>query len=302
MKSILATATLFLSVAVFVQAQWQPLPSGGISRVAFGSCAKHWQAQPIWNAIIQKKPDLFLFLGDNIYADTDGKSAWSVTEQSLRGEWNRLADKPEFQAAQAAFPFLATWDNLGYGTHNGGAEYPLKLQSKAVFLDFFGEAPEAARRSHSGIYDAKVIGPEGQRVQVILLDTRYYKGAFIKGTMGKEAAKERKVVGKYALNTDTSVTLLGEKQWQWLDAELKKPAKLRLVCSSSQVIRDEKGMDEWGNYPHECARLLQLLSTTKGSKTILLSGNAHFTEISESKKFGGLLEFTSSGMTHTNPY
>ena len=120
--------------------------------------------------------------------------------------------------------------------------------------------------------------------------------------MSKEAAKERKVVGKYAPNSDTSVTLLGEKQWQWLEAELKRPAELRLVCSSTQVIPDEKGMDEWGNYPHERARLLQLLSTTKGSKTILLSGNAHFTEISESKKFGGLLEFTSSGMTHTNPY
>ena len=302
MKSILTTATLFLSVAVFVQAQWQPLPTSQIDRIAFGSCAKHWQAQPIWNAIIQKKPDLFLFLGDNIYADTDGKSAWPVTEASLRGEWARLGDKPEFKAAQKTFPFLATWDNHDYGTHNGGVEYPLKEQSKKAFLDFFGEPEDSARRSHSGIYQSKIIGPEGKRTQIILLDTRYSKGPFVKGTMSKDETKKRKIVGKYAAQNDGSVSLLGEKQWSWLEAELKKPAELRLICSSTQVIPDEKGMDEWGNYPHERSRLLKLLSSTKGSKVIILSGNAHFTEISKSKKFEGLLEFTSSGMTHTNPY
>jgi alkaline phosphatase D len=58
-------------------------------------------------------------------------------------------------------------------------------------IDFFGEAPDAARRSHSGIYDAKVLGPEGQRIQVILLDTCYNKGAFIKGAMFSAQANRR---------------------------------------------------------------------------------------------------------------
>jgi alkaline phosphatase D len=117
----------------------QSLPDGQISRIAFGSCAKQWQHQPIWDAVIAAQPDLFLFLGDAIYADTDGRTAWHVTEKQLAGEWNRLADKPEFQKARAAVPMMATWDNHDYGSHDGGVEFKLKEASKRIFLDFFGE-------------------------------------------------------------------------------------------------------------------------------------------------------------------
>ena len=125
---------------------WLPLPTGEIVRIAFGSCAKHWQPQPIWDQVIAAEPDLFLYIGDAIYADTDGKTAWAVSEGQLRGEWNRLADKPEFQAARAAMPFMATWDNHDYGTHAGGGEFELKRETQAAFLDFFGEPEDSERR------------------------------------------------------------------------------------------------------------------------------------------------------------
>jgi hypothetical protein len=64
-----------------------PASSKVIHRIAFGSCAKHWQHQSIWDAVIAKKPDLFLFLGDAIYADTDGTTAWSVTEEQVEIDW-----------------------------------------------------------------------------------------------------------------------------------------------------------------------------------------------------------------------
>ena len=41
-----------------------------LSRIACGSCAKQSKDQPIWNAVNAAEPDLFIFLGDNIYADT----------------------------------------------------------------------------------------------------------------------------------------------------------------------------------------------------------------------------------------
>jgi alkaline phosphatase D len=94
---------------------------------------------------------LFLFLGDAIYADNDGKTAWSVTKEQLQGEWNRLADKPEFQRFRAAVPMMATWDNHDYGTHNGGVDFELKEVSKRIFLDFFGEPQNSERRQHAGI-------------------------------------------------------------------------------------------------------------------------------------------------------
>ena len=89
----------------------QELSDKPIGRIAFGSCAKHWQPQPIWDAVIDAKPDLWLFLGDAVYADTDGTTAWLVSKEQLIGEWNRLGDKPEFQKAKENIPMMATWDN-----------------------------------------------------------------------------------------------------------------------------------------------------------------------------------------------
>ena len=87
-----------------------PLPQASrtLHRIAFGSCAKHWQHQAIWETIADQNPDLFLFLGDAIYSDTDGKTAWKVTEKHLQGEWNRLADKPEFQRFRSHIPIMAS--------------------------------------------------------------------------------------------------------------------------------------------------------------------------------------------------
>ena len=42
-----------------------------VARIAFGSCAKQDKPQPIWDSIVAWKPERFLFIGDNIYADTE---------------------------------------------------------------------------------------------------------------------------------------------------------------------------------------------------------------------------------------
>src|SRR4051812_45996726 len=44
---------------------------GPVRRIGFGSCVHQGKAQPIWDAVNALKPDVFLLLGDNIYADTD---------------------------------------------------------------------------------------------------------------------------------------------------------------------------------------------------------------------------------------
>ena len=37
-----------------------------LQKIAFGSCAMQFKPQPIWDSITCQKPDLFLFLRDNI--------------------------------------------------------------------------------------------------------------------------------------------------------------------------------------------------------------------------------------------
>ncbi len=147
-----------------------------IHRVAFGSCAFQWKEQPIWSVIAEREPDLFLFIGDAIYGDFDGKKPFTPTADTVRRDWGALAAKPEFRTFREQVPIMATWDNHDYGSHSGGAEFPLKEMMKAAFLDFFDEPSGSPRRKRDGIYTEQTFGEPDKRVQVILLDTRTFKG------------------------------------------------------------------------------------------------------------------------------
>ena len=46
-----------------------------LSRIAFGSCANQAMGQPIWDAVLSYRPDLFLFCGDNVYGDFNSTDA-----------------------------------------------------------------------------------------------------------------------------------------------------------------------------------------------------------------------------------
>ncbi len=273
-------------------------PQATITRIAFGSCAFQWAEQPIWNAVVAAQPDIYLSLGDAIYGDFNGEKAFDVTAESLRREWQKLADHPDWQRLVASVPVAATWDNHDYGHHSAGAEFPLKEQSKQIFLDFFGEPIGSERRRRPGLYDAKIYGPDGQRVQIVLLDTRSFKSP---PALAKRPGGVRGSLGKYAPNEDPAATLLGDAQWGWLEEQLRRPAEIRLIASSGQVVADEKGMDEWGNYPLERRRLFDLVGETDASGVILLSGNVHFSELSVTDEGPyRLVDFTSSGLTHVN--
>ena len=160
----------------FTGADWSPLPKGEVSRIAFGSCAMQWKEQPVWSTVVEANPDVFLFIGDAIYGDWDGKKVVPASEKSLLRDWMKLAAIPEFKRLRKNVPVMATWDNHDYGTNNGGAEFPLKEISRQTFLNFFNEPAGSERRKTSGIFDAKIFGPPDKRLQIILLDTRYFKG------------------------------------------------------------------------------------------------------------------------------
>jgi alkaline phosphatase D len=273
-----------------------PLPQRPY-RIAFGSCAKQWQQQPIWDAIIARRPNLFIFTGNAIYADTDGTRELAVTESHLAAEWDRLLDKPGFQRAREKFPMIASWSNHDYGSRNGGRDFLLRRQSKKIFLDFFEEPSDSSIWQHEGIYHSYEFG---NGLQIILLDTQSFRSS-LKLDPGMKAGKANlDIIGDYL--TDAAGSLLGETQWSWLEQVLKRPAQVRLLVSGKQIIPDQKAMDEWGNYPNERNRLFRLIDKTRASNTILLSGNVQFAELSSFTTPGGttLTELTSSGLTHTN--
>lgn len=293
-----------LSLVPFVSFSSQARASTSpVQRIAFGSCAFQWLDQPIWNAVNESDPDLFLFLGDAIYGDFNGENVFPVTRESLLRDWATLGDKPGFMALREMAPVLATWDNHDYGHHNGGVEFESKEIARTVFLDFFGESTGSMRRQRDGIYDAKIIGPEGKRLQVIMLDNRWNRGPLIPDTRSDEERAALGISGSmgHTPNDDPSVTLLGKNQWKWLEEQLTQPSEVRLICSGTQIVNDAKGMQEWGNFPHERKRLFDLVGFTGAKGVILLSGNVHYTEISKTDEGRyPLYDFTSSGMTHNS--
>lgn len=263
-----------LLTSLFALAADQP-----VARIAFGSCAGQEKPQPIWDAVLAAKPDLFIFLGDNIYADTDNV-------EIMRQKYGQLGAQPGFQKLRAAVPVMAMWDDHDFGKDDVGMENPIKTQAQKQFLDFFGEPADSPRRSQAGVYTARVFGPAGKRVQVILLDTRYHR------TKLKKAGKN------YVPDESPGSTFLGEAQWKWLEEQLRVPAELRIIGSSIQVAAEEHPFEKWANIPAERERLFRLLKDTRATGVVFISGDRHLGEISVIDGGMGypLFDVTSSGL------
>jgi len=58
---------IFLTIAI----SFNGLSQDTISKIAFGSCANQNKPMPVFGLVAIHQPDLFIFLGDNIYADTE---------------------------------------------------------------------------------------------------------------------------------------------------------------------------------------------------------------------------------------
>ena len=242
-----------------------------LSRIAFGSCAKQDKPQPIWDAIIETEPQLFIFLGDNIYGDTQDMEV-------MRAKYALLADQPGFRKLKQICPVVGTWDDHDLGANDAGADYPKKRESQQVFLDFFGVPKDDPRRTQEGVYSSSVYGPKGKRVQLILLDARYFRSPLKAGFKPGEPGEGSR--GIYVPNTDPDATVLGETQWHWLAEQLKVPAELRIIGSGVQVVADEHGSEMWGNFPRERQRLFRLIRETKAEGVVIISGDRHLSEIS----------------------
>ncbi len=265
-------------------------PGEPIRRITFGSCATQERPQPIWKAVVASQPQLLLLLGDNIYADTKNMDV-------MRAKYAKLAAMPGFDTLRKTCPILATWDDHDLGANDAGSDYPKKDESQRIFLDFFGDPADSPRRHRPGVYDAYVFGPAGKRVQVIMLDTRYFRSSPL---ARKPGARENQ--GPYTGNPDTKTTILGEDQWRWLADQLRVPAELRILVSSIQVVAEDHGWEKWMNFPHERDRLFKLIRDTEAEGVIILSGDRHLAELSmmDAKVGYPIYDLTASGFNQAS--
>ena len=103
----------------------RPVPAQGDAptRIAFGSCLSQDRPDPIWDAVLAMDPDLWIWLGDNIYGD-------SSDPEVLWAKWSALYESPRYTALRETCPVLGTWDDHDYGKNDAGVEFAAKAESQ----------------------------------------------------------------------------------------------------------------------------------------------------------------------------
>lgn len=254
--------------------------------IAFGSCNKQNKTNILWKEIIKNEPNLWIWGGDNIYADT-----YDMTK--LKKDYSTLLNNKGYQNLVKNTPIMATWDDHDYGVNDIGYEFNKKKESQQLFLDFLNVEANSERRKQEGIYHSKIIKTTKGTIKVIVLDTRYFRSKLTKS----------KIKGKrYIPDTSENSTILGEKQWNWLQKELSNSkANFNVIVSSIQFLSAEHGFEKWANFPYEVDKLKNTLVNSKAKNVVLLSGDRHISEFSKTYITGisyPLIDFTSSGLTH----
>lgn len=263
------------------------------TRIAFGSCGHQDKPQPIWLPVIADKPEMFIMLGDNIYADTDDP-------HELAAEYRKLAAIPGFAAMRQQTRLVGTWDDHDYGENDAGKDYVAKDASRQLLLDFFTEPADSARRSQEGgVYTSYWINQGQHRVQIILLDLRWNRTDLVKiddRQLLRQRFMEKR--GPYEASLSKTASMVGEAQWQWLEAQLQQPADVRIIGSSIQLLAEFTGWESWANFPRDRQRFIDLLAVYQKQPVLIISGDVHWTEFSQIEQGDWpLIELTSSGLT-----
>ncbi|CAG9324234.1 unnamed protein product [Blepharisma stoltei] len=250
-----------------------------LSKIAFGSCHHHKRPPnpKIFYSITNWSPDLYIWLGDSVYADIP--YFYIATYPRNLSSWKQLYDNlkenPGYKELRNTTMVTGVWDDHDYGINDGDKNFILKKEAKTLYLEFL-EEENSKRLGHEGIYDSYTFGKKGKSIKIILIDIRSFRD------------------NKWDSEGDS----LGEDQWKWLEKELNNPGDITILANGLQINAQERWIktERWHRKSYQ--KLLYLLNKTPG--VILLSGDVHMGEILKNtcENFP-IYEITSSGMTHT---
>ncbi|MBL1431211.1 MAG: alkaline phosphatase family protein [Robiginitomaculum sp.] len=260
-----------------------------ITRIAFGSCQASWKPIMILDQVVADDPDIFIYLGDNVYGD---ERAGNALMPNLRQQYADLAALPEFQRLRTQTPMMSMWDDHDYGLNDGGGDFAFKHFAEKAFLEFWNEPTDSIRRKRDGLYDAKLFGVDGQRVQIIMLDTRFFRSSPLvptdeRGAKGKE---------RYLPSNDPNMTILGNVQWKWFEQQLQEKADIRFIVTSIQVLAADHGWESWREFTPQRDKFFTTVEQSGAKGVVIISGDRHVAAFYEKKNSDdySLYEFTSS--------
>jgi alkaline phosphatase D len=223
--------------------------SDGACRIAFGSCADEGDGSAsVWRRMEGDEVTALVLLGDTPYIDTT-----DLARQ--RSRYRAFAQPADFARLVSHVPVYSTWDDHDFGRNDTDGNLPGKENSRQAVTEYrpnpsFGENGE-------GIYTNFRQGP----VEVFLLDARWF--ARTEGDL-------------------SAPTLLGARQWAWLERSLAASTAPFKVLACGMVfngsVRPFK-TDCWGVYPAEYDRLIDLIARVKSQGVVLVSGDVHWSRV-----------------------
>jgi len=233
-------------------------------RVTAGSCAyindskydrpgnPYGERYDIFARIAEQKPDMMLWLGDNVYTrEADFDSRWGMAER-----YRHTRALPELQPLLRSTHHYAIWDDHDYGPNEANSSFPLKDQSLALFKRYWAN-PAYGLPEAPGIFTKIAF----RDVDFFLLDDRYYRNS------DKAPDSPEK-------------SMLGRQQLAWLkDALLQSKAPFKIIANGSQVLNQYKGKESWGRFRGERAAFMAWLDETKIPGVLFLSGDVHFSAL-----------------------
>ena len=245
--------------------------------VGFGSCAyinesggydrlggKPYGADyRIFESVYEVDPDLFIWLGDNIYyREPDWTSRTGMIHR-----WTHDRSIPELRGMLATIPQYAIWDDHDYGPNDAGRDFWLKETATEIFTLFNGNQT-AGLPGIPGIFTYFAWAD----VHFYLLDNRTHRT-----TPGLNPAP-------YGYQPQQ----LGKAQIDWM-IELMKynrnqssssyPSTFHVVAVGSQVL-SPYSKDGLQRYPEEWRYLFDRLVAEEIHNVIFITGDVHFSEVS----------------------
>ena len=262
---------------------------------AFASCQQYEQGYfGAYRDMAARDLDLVVHLGDYIYDNSWGSNHVRRHEGGIPTSLEEFRDRyalykldADLQAAHAAFPWLAIWDD-----HEVADDYAsdrsYRTRDPAQFLKIRAAAYQAYWEHMPLPAEARPTGPSatiyeryryGDLLDMLLLDDRQYRSqpACVGG--GRPVT-----VPDCPERTQEARTMLGAVQEAWLDGQIRA-SKARWTVVAQQTLMAELDrpadgvhrywMDGWDGYPNARRRLLDSIATHRPRNPVVISGDRH---------------------------
>ncbi|MBP7408971.1 MAG: alkaline phosphatase family protein, partial [Flavobacteriales bacterium] len=232
--------------------------------VAMGSCVyinepvydrpgnPYGSGYEIFNSIADKKPDLMLWLGDNIYLR---EPDWG-TRTGFLHRYTHSRSTPEMQRLLRSTHHYAIWDDHDFGPNDGDASFVNSALAREMF-DLFWPNPTCGVPGVAGTTTSF----SQSDVDFFLLDDRTFRVP--------------------ADVTTAEAAMLGKAQLDWLIQALKySDASFKLVAVGSQVLNTAAMYENYATIVNERNELLRRIEAEGIRGVVFLTGDRHFTELS----------------------